>query len=439
MASQFPSPLRAQVVLSPRIAPSLVMEIKTRGAAGIVTEAGGATSHGALLARSLGVPAVTGIAHVMRSVFAGDEVIVDGTTGRVVVRPSPESLALYEREAEVIEHRRTEFLRYRERPTETADGVRVHLHANVALGVDIALAKENGAEGIGLYRTEFPFIVREGFPTIDEQIQIYRKAYDAFPHGPIAFRLLDLAGDKFVPRAEIGASASAFHGYRSIRVLFDYPELLRDQVQAFAIAAGKRPLRILVPMVTSLEDVSRIKLMIENALREISGIELQREPQIGVMIEVPAAVEMAADLAAEVDFLSIGTNDLIQYTLVADREDSRMTSPRDAYHPAILRMLKRTVSAVHASGKEVSVCGEMAARPDLAAFLVAIGVDALSVNPRAIPELKQALAAIEVKPLATAAATIAGRRNATETELALRSFLKAGGKTVEPRTLDRID
>ena len=426
MVSRFPSPLLAQVVVSPRVAPSLVMESKTRGAAGIVAEAGGATSHGALLARSLGVPAVTGIPHVMRSVFAGDEMIVDGTTGRVVVRPTPDSLARYQQQAEDVERRRTEFIRYRERVTKTADGVLIRLQANVALGVDITLAKENRAEGIGLYRTEFPFIVREGFPTRDEQVEIYRKAYDSFPEGPIAFRLLDLAGDKFVPTTEIGGSAGAFHGYRSIRVLYDYPDLLRDQVQAFAIAAGRQPLRILVPMVSSLEDVSRIKLMIKSAIAELSGIDVQREPLIGVMVEVPAAVELAADLAAEVDFLSIGTNDLIQYTLVVDREDSRMTSPRDAYHPAILRMLRRTVSAVHSAGKEVSVCGEMAARPDLAAFLVAIGVDALSVSPRAIPELKQALAAVHVKPLILAVGGIVACRSTTETELALRACLAEG-------------
>jgi phosphotransferase system enzyme I (PtsP) len=403
------------------------MEIKARGAAGIVAEAGGTTSHGALLARSLGVPAVTGIPRVMRSVLPGDALIVDGTTGRVIVRPTPECLAAYQQQALEVDRHRTEFIRYRERPPETADGFRIRLQANVALGVDIALARENRAEGIGLYRTEFPFIVREGFPTRDEQVQIYRKAYESFPGGPITFRLLDLAGDKVVPRTDLGGATSAFHGYRSIRVLFDYPHLLRDQVQAFAIAAGQRPLRILIPMVSSFEDLSRIKDMIANAIQELDSGEVQRQPQIGAMVEVPAAVELAADLATEVDFLSIGSNDLIQYTLVVDREDSRMTSPRDAYHPAILRMVRRTVLAAHSVGKEVSVCGEMAARPDLAAFLVAVGVDALSVTPRAIPELKQALAAVHLKPLTAAAGRILACRDSSETELALRTCLAARG------------
>ena len=431
MVSKSPSPLLAQVVLSPRVAPSLVMEIKARGAAGIVAEGGGTTSHGVVLARSLGVPAVTGVEHAMRSAVPGDEVIVDGSSGVVVVRPNRESLARYKQEAEDVERRRTEFLRYRERMPETADGVRVRLQANVALGIDIALAKENRAAGIGLYRTEFPFIVREGFPTRDEQVEIYRKAYDAFPAGPIAFRLLDMAGDKLVPTTGIAPSTGAFHGYRSIRVLYDYPELVRDQVQAFALAAGSRPLRILIPMVSSLDDITRMTRMIEQAIQELSGPEVQRRPQIGAMIEVPAAVELAAELAAAVDFLSIGTNDLIQYTLVVDREDSRMSSPRDAYHPAILRMLRRTVAIIHAAGKEVSLCGEMAARPDLAAFLIAIGIDAISVSPRAIPELKQALAGVNMKRLRMAAEGIAACRTATDAELALRSCLAAGGGSSE--------
>jgi phosphotransferase system enzyme I (PtsP) len=419
------SMLGAQVVLSPRVAPSLVMEIKTRGATGIVAEAGGATSHGALLARSLAIPAVTGVPSLMQSVVAGDAVIVDGTTGQVIIRPTAETLVKYRDRAGDEERKRTDFARYRDRVPETADGVRVGLQANVALGIDIVLAKENGAEGIGLYRTEFPFIVREGFPTRDEQVEIYRKAYESFPRGPIAFRILDLAGDKFVPTTDVAASSNAFHGYRSIRILFDYPHLLTDQVQAFAIAAGQRPLRILIPMVSSLEDLSRVKEMVASAIAELPGGNVQRHPSLGAMIEMPAAVEMAAELAQEADFLSIGTNDLIQYTLVIDREDSRMASPRNAYHPAILRMIRRTVLAGHAAGKEVSVCGEMASRPDLAVLLVALGVDALSVAPRAIPELKQALAGARVKPLTAGLNRLLSCRDSTETELMLKLSLGA--------------
>jgi phosphoenolpyruvate-protein kinase (PTS system EI component) len=354
-------------------------------------------------------------------------VIVDGTSGQVIIRPTEETLAEYRRRAGHEERRRTEFARYRDRVAETADGVRVRLEANVALGVDILLAKENGADGIGLYRTEFPFIVREGFPTRDEQVDIYRKAYEAFPDGPIAFRILDLAGDKFVPASGVASAESPFHGYRSIRVLFDHPHLLREQVQAFAIAAGERPLRILVPMVSSLEDLDRVKDMAAGAIAELTGAGIQRRPMWGAMIEVPAAVEMAAELAAEVDFFSIGTNDLMQYTLVIDREDSRMASLRNAYHPAILRMVRRTVRAAHAAGKAVGVCGEMAARPDLAVLLVALGVDSLSVAPRVIPELKQALAGARVKPLAAAADRLLACRDSTEIELMLKMNLGAVG------------
>lgn len=305
----------------------------------------------------------------------------------------------------------------------TADGVRFTLQANVALGVDLAIAKENGAEGVGLYRTEFPFIVREGLPTVDEQVRIYSKAYDAFPNGPISFRLLDVAGDKFVPTRELGVTRSAFHGYRSLRVLFDYPHILRDQVQAFALAAGTRPLRILVPMVTSLEDMRLVRQLVASSLAQHPVTAALQSPSLGAMIEVPAAVEIVDDLAAEVDFFSIGTNDLLQYALVVDREDPRLSSPRDAYHPAILRMIRRVVRAGHAAGKEVGVCGEIAARPELAIALMALGVDALSVTPRAIPELKQKFAGIPLKPLSASIDRLLRASVAEDIERELRQYV----------------
>jgi phosphotransferase system, enzyme I, PtsP len=413
-----------RILVTRRIPPSLVVELKAERAQGIVTEAGGATSHGALLARALGIPAVTGVADLLERVGVDDEMIVDGEAGEVILRPTAETLATYRERARRADRRRTQHARYRERPLETADGVRVGVLANVAVASDLATALDNGAEGVGLYRTEFPFIVREQFATREEQVRIYRKAYDAFPAGPVNFRILDLGGDKFLPGSSLGAARSPFHGYRAIRVLFDYPHILRDQIQAFALAAAGRPLSILIPMVTSMEELRRVRACIDEALDALPGGEGRRAPALGVMIEVPAAVEIAADLAREVDYVSLGTNDLMQYAMVVDREDPRMSSPRDAYHPAILRMVRRTVIAAHAAGKPVSVCGEMASRVDLAAALVALGVDALSVVPPVIPELKQAFASLEIRGLIGAMDAVLACSDARAIEAALAAHLR---------------
>jgi len=413
------------IVLTSRIPPSLVIELKTEGAHALVTEFGGATSHGILLARAMGIPAVTGIAEMLTAVRPDDRLIVDGTTGVVVLRPGEDTVARYEEDRRRAEHARTEYAKFRNVLARTSDGVRVTLHANVGVASDLTVARENGAEGIGLYRTEFPFIVRDAFPTLGEQIKIYRNAYNLFPGGPICFRILDLGGDKFVTGRSIAMARNAFHGYRSMRVLFDHPDVLRDQVQALALAAADRPLRILIPMVTSLEELRRAKTIIADALGSIDEPRAQRAPEIGAMIEVPAAVELAGDIAKEVDFLSIGTNDLMQYTLIVDREDPRMAALSDPYHPAILRMIARVAAAARTAGKAVGVCGEIAMRPDVALALVALGVDSLSVVPTAIPELKQALAGARLEPMRRAIAEILALSDASSVAAALREAYSA--------------
>jgi phosphotransferase system enzyme I (PtsP) len=415
----------ARIVVSSRIPPSLVVELKTEGAHALVTEVGGATSHGVLLARAMRIPVVTGIADMLAEVRPDDRLIVDGTNGVVVIRPTDATVLRYETEQRRVEHVRTEYAKYRDVPACTADGVRVTMHANVGVASDLTVARAEGAEGVGLYRTEFPFMVRDAFPTRGEQVRIYAKAYELFPLGPIHFRLLDLGGDKFLSGGSIATARSAFHGYRSIRVLFDHPDVLRDQVQALALAAGDRPLRILVPMVSSLEDLRRVKALIEQALASIDDPRAQRAPQIGAMIEMPAAVELAADIAAEVDFLSIGTNDLMQYTLVVDREDSRMAQLSDPYHPAILRMIARVAAAGRAAGKAVGVCGEIAVRPDVGLAMIALGVDSLSVVPTAIPELKQALARARLEPMRRAIDGIIRLSDAASLAAALREVYSA--------------
>jgi phosphotransferase system enzyme I (PtsP) len=418
--------LGAGIVLTSRIPPSLVVELKAEGARALVTETGGATSHGVLLARAMGIPVVTGIADMLPAVLPGDRLIVDGTSGVVVVRPAGDTLARYEEERRRVERTRTEHARYRDVLARTSDGVRVTLHANVGVASDLPIARDNGAEGIGLYRTEFPFIVRDAFPTRAEQVRIYGKAYEAFPAGPIHFRLLDLGGDKFVAGGHVATARSAFHGYRSIRVLFDHPDVLRDQVQAFALAAGDRPLRILIPMVTSIEDLRRARALVGQALADLEDPGARRAPEIGAMIEVPAAVELAADLAREADFLSIGTNDLMQYTLVVDREDPRMAPLSDPYHPAILRMIARVAAAARSAGKPVGVCGEIAVRTDVALALMALGVDSLSVVPSAIPGLKQALAGARLEPMRRAMQGVLALSDAGSVAGALREALLGG-------------
>ena len=407
------------VVLTSRIPPSLVVELKTEGAQALVTETGGATSHGVLLARAMGLPVVTGLPE-LPSVRPGDRLVVDGTTGDVVVSPDDGTLQRYEGERRRAEHARTEHARFCDVLARTADGVRVTLHANVGVASDLAVARENGAEGVGLYRTEFPFIVRDSFPTRAEQVRIYARAHEVFPAGPVHFRLLDLGGDKFVTGGHVATSRSAFHGYRSIRVLFDHPDVVRDQVQALALAAGTQRLRILIPMVTSMEELRRMRTLVDEALAGLETPASQRAPEIGVMIEVPAAVELAADLAREADFLSIGTNDLMQYALVVDREDARMAPLSDPYHPAVLRMIARVAAAARAAGKPVGVCGEIAVRPDVASAMIALGVDSLSVVPTAIPELKQALAAARLEPMRRAMRGILALSDARSVEEALR-------------------
>jgi phosphotransferase system enzyme I (PtsP) len=418
---------REQVLVTKRFPPSLVIELKAERAQGIIAEVGGTTSHGALLARALGVPTVTGVVDLVDLVGAGDALIVDGTSGKVVIRPTDETLGLYRELAERALRLRNEHARYRDQPFQTADGARVTMLANVAVASDLANAKDNGAEGIGLYRTEFPFIVREQFPTREEQARIHSKAYEAFPDGPINFRILDLGGDKFLPGGTLAAARSPFHGYRGIRVLFDHPHVVHDQVQAFARAARGRPLSILVPMVSSMEELRQIRELVAEALDALPRSEARPVLSFGAMIEVPAAVELAGDIAREVDYLSIGTNDLVQYSLVADREDARMKSATDDYHPAILRMARRTVLAAHAAGKRVSVCGEMAARKGPAALLVALGVDALSVVPSAIPELKQAFASLKIARLREAIDDVLALPDALSIQQALAEHLAAEG------------
>ena len=411
-----------KIVVTHGIAPSLVVELKAQGARGIVTARGGPTSHGVLLARSMGIPAVTGISNAVATIQSGDTLILHGGSGKVILSPSRASLADYEQQLERLTAEKKSALKYRNLPGRTRDGREVALRANISVTADLAAARENGAEGIGLYRTEFPFLIREEFPTLAEQVRIYRKVYEYFPNGPIHFRLLDIGGDKLLPGNAMQVDRDPFAGYRSLRLLLDHPRILDDQVRAFVEAAGTRPLDIIIPMVTSMTELRRALELIGEAVEKASD-SFEPAVKIGAMIEVPAAVELAGSIAQEVDFLSIGSNDLIQYTLAADRENDKAATADAPYHPAVLRFIRRTIAAGHRHGVAVTLCGELAGRRRLALALIAMRIDALSLAPGAIPEIKRLVASSDIEPLSDSLDAILDLDTGEEIKEALRAYL----------------
>lgn len=416
-----PSTMSDKIVIARGIPPSLVVELKAEGARGIITERGGPTSHGALLARSMGIPAVTGVLDIVLSVRSGDRLLIDGGLGKITASPSKEAVRDFTASVETLQSRKLSALRYRDLPSKTEDEVEFSLLANIGIAADMASARENGADGIGLYRTEFPFLIHEDFPTLQEQVRIYKKAYDFFPEGPVHFRLLDVGGDKLLPGNALEPERNPFRGYRAIRVLLENPIVLQDQVRAFTQAAGTRPMGILIPMVSSLKELRAAVTYIREAVNEVADSDHQL--RIGAMIEVPAAVELANEIAREVDFFSIGSNDLTQYTLAVDRETSRADSEEDFYHPAVLRLIRRAIKAGHAQGKHVALCGEMGSENRLAVALVAMGINALSLAPDAIPGIKQTLAQCHVQDLRSQMDDILALGEASQIKQALDSCI----------------
>ena len=387
-----------KIVVAQGIPPSLVVEMKVQGARALVTERGGSTSHGTLLARSMGIPAVTGVKDLVLRVRSGDKVIVDGDRGKVVVRPRARTRESYCDRAAKQASIQLELQKNSDLPATSVDDVSVELLANIGIASELRQAVKFGAQGVGLYRTEFLFMIREDFPTPEDQARVFGRACEAFPKGPVLFRILDLGGDKFHPRISSPDEANPVLGYRSLRMLLDQPALLEGQVEAFLRAAAGRPFGIIVPMVSAVDEFVRVREIIVDAVKSRgprAGLENpdfdEKNLSIGVMVEVPSATEIIPDLARHADFFSIGSNDLIQFTLATDRENARVASHASPYHPAILRMIRRCVRDAHVAGKKISVCGEMASIPEIAVLLVAMGIDSLSLIPGAIPGVKEAV------------------------------------------------
>ncbi|MDX1251430.1 MAG: phosphoenolpyruvate--protein phosphotransferase [Gammaproteobacteria bacterium] len=377
------------ILIGEEITATTLAEVPHEKLAGVVSARGSSSSHVAILARALGVPAVVGADDLPVARLDGQEMIVDGHLGRLFIQPSAglraEFARLEREEAELT----AGLAELRDQPAMTTDGAHIPLYANTGLLADIASSLNSGAEGIGLYRTEIPFMVRPHFPSEEEQRRVYRQVLESYAPRPVTLRTLDVGGDKELPYFPIEED-NPFLGWRGIRITLDHPEIFLVQLRAMLRASsGLDNLNLLLPMISSVTEIDDTLALLERAWRDVteSGETIAR-PRIGVMVEVPSAVYQAESLARRVDFLSIGSNDLTQYLLAVDRNNARVAGLYDSLHPAVLHAAMQVIEGAHRQNKPVSVCGEMAGDPAAALLLVGMGIDSLSMSASSLPRVK---------------------------------------------------
>lgn len=413
------------VIVASNLTPSLIAQFDPDQVAGLATDQGTRTSHWAILARSQGIPAVVGLGDVSRKVRVGQEAIVDGHIGRVVLDPDDRDRRVFEERRRRIRRLEAEVDEVARLESVTADGQPVALRANLDLPVEAANARRHGATGVGLFRTEFLVVGRNGMPDEEEQYQAYRQVAEAFDGDPVYIRLFDLGGDKFPSFLHLPAQENPFLGWRAVRVLLDEPELFRSQLRAILRATLHGDVRIVVPLVNDVEELQEVRALLEEeegALRR-DGIGYRRGYKLGVMIETPAAALAATELARQADFFSIGTNDLVQYTLAIDRTNARLARLFNPFHPSVVRQLHSVSRVARAAGIEVSVCGEMAATA-LGAFLcLGLDITALSVAWPALPEMKRVVRDIRIEEARTTARRALAADSAREVMVALSEGL----------------
>jgi phosphotransferase system enzyme I (PtsI) len=421
-------PKGARAILVTRdLTPSLTVQLDRQSIRAIATDVGTRTSHVAILARSLSLPAIVGLRNATSQLRGGEQAILDGSTGLLAIDPTPAEIDAFrerDRQEKVAED---ELRSLASLESITADGVPVTLRANVDLPEEADLAASSGAEGVGLMRTEFLVLGRATMPDEDEQYRAYARVVKAFEGRPVVIRTFDIGGDK-LPVGGYPTEPNPFLGWRAIRMCLDQPDLFRTQLRAMLRAANDGDLRIMLPLVVSVEEVRAARELLEEAARQLErrGVPVRRDVPLGVMIETPAAA-VAADTFTrdgDVQFFSIGTNDLVQYTLAVDRGNANLSSRFTPLHPAVLRLIQRTVQVGEEAGLDVAVCGEMASQPLMAFALIGLGVRQLSVSPRSVPLVKRIVRGISVALAEEAAAAALASPGAADAGRELRDRLR---------------
>ena len=389
------------VIVAPDLTPSDTAALDVRRAVAIVLDKGGRTSHTAILARSLGIPAVVGTSDATSVIAPDDTVGVDGTRGEVVVNPEEEELSALREKERALTRERERLLSVKDLPAVTRDGKRVEIAANIGNVEDAYLALQAGAEGVGLFRTEFLFLDRLAMPSEEEQFEAYKKVLSAFAPRPVVIRTLDVGGDKPLPYLDMPKEDNPFLGLRAVRLCLSRRDLFRTQLRALLRASVFGNLRIMFPMISGLAELKEAKAVLEDARAELAeaGAHVSPDIQVGIMVEIPSAAVDADILAPECDFFSIGTNDLVQYTLACDRGNPSVAHLSDPFAPAVLRLIKRTIDEGHKRGIWVGMCGEMAGMPEAIPLLLAMGLDEFSMSAGAIPRAKEIVRRQSVREL----------------------------------------
>lgn len=390
------------VVVAYDLTPSDTAQLNRQFVKGFATDIGGRTSHSAIMSRSLEIAAVVGTGNVSKEVNDGDIVIVDGLNGDVIVNPDDATIAEYEKIAADFLARKAEWEKLKDAETLTKDGKKFEIAANIGTPKDLEGVHSNGAEAIGLYRTEFLYMDSDEMPTEDEQFESYKVVLEGMKGHPVVVRTMDIGGDKHLPYLQLPEEMNPFLGYRAIRIGLNQPELLRVQLRALLRASVYGSLRIMFPMISNLPEFRAAKAIYEEekAKLEAEGVEVADDIQVGIMIEIPAAAVIADQFAKEVDFFSIGTNDLIQYTMAADRMNEHVSYLYQPFNPSVLRLIKNVIDASHKEGKWTGMCGEVAGEPMAAPLLVGMGLDEFSMSASSVLKIRSLISKLDSNEMA---------------------------------------
>lgn len=421
------SDVREKVILvTHNLMPSDTLGLDPTLVMGIAADVGGKTSHTAILARSSEIPAVLGLSDISRHVKNGDEVIVDGTAGTVIVNPDDATRARYEERKREWTRKYAILKELRELPAETMDGKLVSIEANIETPDEVDSVLTHGGDGIGLFRSEFLFLQPNRFPTEEDQYQAYSSVLKAMRGKSVTIRTLDLGGDKVMPGISLEADANPLLGWRAIRFCLSRPELFRLQLRALLRASIHGSLRIMFPLISGAEELARINEMLAEVKEELrrEKVGFREDIPIGIMIEVPSAAMTSDILAARADFFSIGTNDLIQYSLAVDRGNQRVAYLYEPFHPGVLRLIRMTIENAHARGVPVGMCGEMAGDPLATVVLLGLGIDSFSMGPIGIPLIKRIIRSVGVMEVEAFVRSLIPMSSGAEIEKAVRQWME---------------